>query len=129
MINMVLIKLNGLVFYYIVPETVINNIYFIEEVLCILLVMLLVIVSLFEIRNIHIKILFTISGLLALIMHYYIIWYMTRFENIALYPIVVVETTSRGSSISIDFGQLVLIGILIVWRKQIINYFMKNLKK
>lgn len=111
------------------PETVINNIYLIEEMLCILLVMLLVIVSLFESRNIYIRVSFTITGLLTLIMHYYVFWYMTRFENITLYPILVVETTSRGSSISIDFGQLILLGILIVWRKQIVKYFIKVLKK
>ncbi len=114
--------------YYIVPETVINNVYLIEEMLCILLVMLLVIVSLFESRNIYARLFFTIAGLFTLIMHYYVLWYMTRFENITLYPILVVETTSRGNSISIDFGQLILLGILIVWRKQIIKYFIKVLK-
>ncbi len=114
--------------YYIVPETVINNVYLIEEMLCILLVMLLVIVSLFESRNIYARLFFTIAGLFTLIMHYYVLWYMTRFENITLYPILVIETTSRGNSISIDFGQLILLGILIVWRKQIIKYFIKVLK-
>ncbi len=111
------------------PETVINNIYLIEEMLCILLVMLLVIVSLFESRNIYVRVFFTITSLLTVIMHYYVFWSLSRFENIILYPIVIVETTSKGSSISIDFGQLILLGILIVWRKQIINYFTKNLKK
>ncbi|MCD6301707.1 MAG: hypothetical protein J7L82_06535 [Staphylothermus sp.] len=119
----------GNILYYIVPETIINSIYLIEEILCILMIMLLVIISLFESRSIYTKALFTLVGLITLALHYYVILYMTRFERILIYPILIVETTAKGSSISIDFGQLILLGILIIWRKQVINYFEKILKR
>ena len=117
------------ILYYIIPETLIKGIYTVEEILCILLIVLLITVSLFEIRNTYVKLLFTVFGFVTIIVHYYAVWYMTKFESIILYPMIIVESTTRGSSISIDYGQLILIGILIVWRKNIISFLVKNLKK
>jgi len=44
---------------------------------------------------------------------------MTAFEAIHLYPFIIVEETATGGSISIDIGQLVIVSLIILWRREI----------
>ncbi len=104
---------------YIVPENVINGIYSLEYTLCWLIISLILIIALFEVKGL-VKIIVSIISLLILLLHYSIVINLTRYEEITLLPLFLIESTRNGSVVMIDYGQLVIIGLLYIWRKKLI---------
>jgi len=83
-----------------------------------LIVLLLVVASIFELKGL-VRVFFTLLSIIFVSIHYSIIYYMTAFEAIHLYPFIIVEETATGGSISIDIGQLVIASLIILWRREI----------
>lgn len=83
-----------------------------------LIVLLLIVASIFELRGLA-RVFFTLLSIIFISIHYSIIYYMTAFETIHLYPFIIVEETTTGGSISIDIGQLVIASLIILWRREI----------
>jgi len=83
-----------------------------------LIVLLLIVASIFELKGLA-RIFFTLLSIIFVSIHYSIIYYMTAFEAIHLYPFIIVEETTTGGSISIDIGQLVVASLIILWRREI----------
>jgi hypothetical protein len=106
---------------YNVPVQNIKPIYSIEETICILLIIVIVIISLFEMKNLYVKVTTTIFSLLIIILHYYIYYELTMYEEVKIMPLTIIETVRNGSAIGIDYGQILLIFLIYIWRKQLIN--------
>jgi len=83
-----------------------------------LIVLLLIVASIFELKGLA-RAFFTLLSIIFISIHYSIIYYMTAFETIHLYPFIIVEETTTGGSISIDIGQLVIASLIILWRREI----------
>lgn len=83
-----------------------------------LIVLLLIVASIFELKGL-VRVFFTLLSIIFVSIHYSIVYYMTAFEAIHLYPFIIVEETTTGGSISIDIGQLVVASLIILWRREI----------
>lgn len=104
---------------YIIPTSIIDPLYGYEKIICILLIALLIIISLFEIKGFT-KIIVTIISAIVLAMHYYVLYMLSKFESINILIFFMVESTNNGSALTIDYGQLMIILIIYSWRKEII---------
>ncbi len=113
---------------YNIPVQNIKPIYSIAETICILLIIVLVIISLFEMKNLYIKVITTMFSLLIVILHYYIYSELVTYEEIRIMPLAIIEATRNGSVIGIDYGQILLIFLAYIWRKQLIS-LVKTLKR
>jgi glucan phosphoethanolaminetransferase (alkaline phosphatase superfamily) len=107
--------------FYNIPVQNIEPIYSIEETICVSLIIVIVIVSLFEMKKLYVRILTTIFSLLVVILHYYIYYELIIYEEIKIMPLTIIETTRNGSVIGIDYGQILIISLIYIWRKQLIN--------
>ena len=117
---------------YIIPQSRIIHVYNIQETLCIMIILFLIIGSIFEFK-LWVKIVLSLIASLITILHYYILWMISIYESIAIYPFIVIETNKLGySSISIDFGQLMILTIILLWRDKLVPYikeFMERILK
>ncbi|MET1160584.1 MAG: hypothetical protein ABWW65_06435, partial [Thermoprotei archaeon] len=50
-----------------------------------------------------------------------LLYILYSFEKILLYPLIIIEETGNGSVIAIDYGQLIVLGLLYVWRRRVIR--------
>ncbi len=107
--------------YYVVPEKYINPIYSIEHMLCWLIIALIIVVSLFEMRRI-VRIGTTLLSAIIVILHYYLLYILSRYESVTLYPLIIVEGTVKGSTFMIDYGQIIVLGLIYIWRNKILQY-------
>lgn len=53
---------------------------------------------------------------------------MTTYENILLFPFLIMEVSGEYSTISIDFGQLLLFIIIVLWRKELVRLINRILR-
>jgi len=83
-----------------------------------LLILLLVIASIFEFNKL-VKTILSIIALIVTILHYHILYLLTSIENIAIYPFIVIESTKHGSTLSLDYGQLMILSIILIWRREL----------
>jgi hypothetical protein len=105
---------------YIVPAKTINGFYSIEEALCILLILLVIIVSIFEVKQL-VKFTVTILSLITIGLHYYLLAALSAYESITFLPLFYIEASSKGSVLALDYGQIIVVGLIYLWRKQLIG--------
>lgn len=103
---------------YILSTRIINPLYGYEKVLCILLLIILVIISISEMKRTT-KIVVSIISAVTIIFHYYLFYLLSKFEIINIQLFLVREITSNGTAITIDFGQIIIILIIYLWRREI----------
>jgi len=109
-------KLKATVVYTAVSD--IAYIYSIQEYICMLLILLLVVASIFEFNKL-VKTILSIIALIITILHYHILYLLTSIEKYALYPFIIIESTKYGSTLSIDYGQLMILFIIFLWRREL----------
>ncbi len=117
---------------YIIPAEEMNPIYTAQVAALILFLAILFIAAIFEIRG-RIKTLITALSVIFVSINYYIYLSLLRYENIYIYPLIIIESYKENTVISPDLGQFVLILLIIIWRKEllarlnaIINMFRKR---
>lgn len=111
-----------------IPPSRIEPLYHVQETLCMLLIIFLILISIIEIKFLT-KILLSIFAGAIIIMHYYVIHVVASYEKILFLPFLILETSNNYSAISIDYGQLLILVIILMWRKELVIHISKILLK
>jgi len=111
-----------------IPPSRIEPLYHVQETLCMLLIIFLILISIIEIKFLT-KILLSIFAGAIIIMHYYVIHVVASYEKILFLPFLILETSNNYSAISIDYGQLLILVIILMWRKELVIHINKILLK
>ena len=92
-----------------------------------LLILILLIVASF-LKGGLLKIVFTTLGSLTIILHYTVIYLVETSSslNLIVLPLLLVESTRRGSTVYPDVGQLILLGEILLWRNEIAGLIRKR---
>ena len=107
------------------PPPKIEPVYSIQETLCMLIILFLVIMSIIEIR-LWSKILVSIMSLIIAYLHYYVLYLVSQYETIVFLPFTTIETAGNGySALSIDYGQILIVTTMLLWRKELVNLIRK----
>ncbi|MEM0355065.1 MAG: hypothetical protein QW716_00035 [Desulfurococcaceae archaeon] len=106
-----------------VTSTIINEIYGLSKVVCALMISILILVAILELNNKWSKILLTTLSIVALTIHYIVLAILSNYIRIKLIPLVVIEINEKygGGVMSIDFGQLLALLIIVTWRREIVG--------
>lgn len=112
---------------YVIPATTINPIYVLQEVMCILLIILIIAYSLIEAKGMG-KIILTLLSVPAILVHYLVLFLVSEYEEVSVLPLLIVEKTLHGVAFSVDFGQILVIVLIYMWRKQIITRIKRFIK-
>ena len=96
------------------------SVYLYSGVIGVLIVVLLFIFSLFELKGL-VKIFFTVVALILITLHYIIIYNVSHYERLTLYPFTILEETDIGGSVSPDIGQVTILALIILWRKELLG--------
>jgi len=106
--------------YYIVPTSIIDPIYMLEQIACILLIVLIGLLAFLELNK-KSKTVISIVSAIIIVVHYIILYKVSIFEKITILPLLFIEQNSHGSAFAIDYGQLLILMNLFFWRKEIRN--------
>jgi len=104
--------------YTIVSWRDVSVVYDIQEKICLLIIIFLVIGALFELRYWS-KIVMSIIALSITILHYYVLYLVSRYLEIIPIPFAIIEVNDKGSAVSIDYGQLMILFLIIIWRSEV----------
>lgn len=99
-----------------------------SRLIAVLILILAFIYALFETTRTP-RLIMSILLVLITLMHYIILLHVSSYVEIYFYPLVIVESTSNGSVFYIDFGQLSVILLIVLWRdkvKLLINKFRRG---
>ncbi|MEZ0394037.1 MAG: hypothetical protein ABWK00_03185 [Desulfurococcaceae archaeon] len=96
-----------------------------------LVLIVMVFVTLFDVKKGATKLALSLISLAIVALHYYTLFLlMAEFDvQVLPLPLVLVTSTARGSSMMIDFGQVLVIMLVILWRKDIVDFMRKVWKK
>ncbi len=111
--------------YYIVPTSVIDPIYLLEQVACILLIILIGLLAFLDLNKKG-KIVITAVSALIIVIHYIILYKVSLFEKVTMLPLIFLEKNSHGEAFAIDYGQLLILTNIVLWRKEIITRLHKG---
>ncbi|WFO75835.1 hypothetical protein J4526_02950 [Desulfurococcaceae archaeon MEX13E-LK6-19] len=96
---------------------VIGTIYFLQNIIAVLIIVLLIVTGLTTGK--YVRIVSTSILLVILVLHYYIISMVSGIENITIYPFVIVEGKNGYYTVTIDFGQVIVVSLAWFWRREI----------
>ncbi len=111
--------------YYIVPTSVIDPIYLLEQVACILLIILIGLLAFLDLNR-RGKTIITVISISIIVIHYIILYKVSLFEKITMLPLIFLEQNSHGEAFAIDYGQLLILTNIVLWRKEIIARLRKG---
>ncbi len=111
--------------YYIVPTSVIDPIYLLEQVACILLIILIGLLAFLDLNKKG-KIIITTVSALIIVIHYIILYKVSLFEKVTMLPLIFLERNSHGEAFAMDYGQLLILTNIVLWRKEIITRLHKG---
>ncbi|WP_440060161.1 hypothetical protein ACSU1N_03160 [Thermogladius sp. 4427co] len=92
--------------------------YELSSIICLLIIALVILSSLFKGRWLKISI--TLIGISTIILNY-LVFYLVSENNvsISILPLFIIESTSKGSSISPDIGQIIALSLIVLWRREL----------
>lgn len=102
-----------------------QDIIVLQKVIAIGILLLLIIVS-FSSPKSPMKIVATFITLFVIVAHYAVLLSFTKYVNVAIYPFIVIESASGGSVLYVDFGQLLLVLLLIAWRNEFHGFLKRS---
>lgn len=91
-----------------------------HKLVALLMFVLLVMISLLEMKGLT-KLLLSIVLASLFITNYLVLLYISRYVDLAVYPLFVVESTSKGSTLYIDLGQVSALLAALIWRNSILK--------
>lgn len=101
-----------------IPKEIIEPIYRVQEIIAILIIVSIIVYILFA--NKLIKYVLTVLLILISLLHYSLLVTISPLERIMVLPLILIETNVYGySTITIDFGQVALIALIVMWRRKI----------
>ncbi len=113
---------------YIIPTTAINPLYNFGQVLCLGLIILVILASIIELNKLGRLILSSISLLVAVI-HYYTLTLLLKYESIVLLPFLVIEDHGKYSAVSLDYGQILLIMVVVLYHREVWRTIMEAYRR
>lgn len=111
-------------------DSMISTIYFIQKLVAATIVISLILASI-NVDNRYLKTSSLIVLLALTVMHYCILFMISGFEKVFIYPFIVIEAINDFSSMSIDIGQITIITLLWMWRNRIkssLTHFIRILR-
>ncbi|MGB9826958.1 hypothetical protein IMZ38_02305 [Thermosphaera chiliense] len=105
-----------------------TNVYFLQEVSAVLLLAILAFILLAGVKGWR-RYVVTWLSLVLIILHYTVISIISKYAKVTVLPLIVVEHDSYGGSLYVDYGQLAILTILIVWRREIYERIKKIANK
>ena len=116
-INLKISESRGVITVILNPEITL-----LSQIIAILILLVIIIVALFEIQGI-VRDVLTVMFLMLMIINYGVIYVVAESGvSIAIYPLTIVEQYDPYGSIYPDLGQISLLFILIMWRREILKY-------
>lgn len=100
-------------------------VYLYSGVAGVLIVVLIFVFSLFELKGL-VKVFFTAVALILIALHYIVIYNISHYEGVALYPFIILEETDIGGSISPDIGQIAILALIILWRRELLGLLQRK---
>ncbi len=116
--------------YYIIPTSLINPLYALGETLCAFLLLLVLLASFIELNKTG-KMLLSATSLVVIILHYYVYFLLSKYEEIIILPLFIEETRNGYSVYSLDYGQLLILAVILLYHKPLrmkVRLFIKWLK-
>jgi hypothetical protein len=95
-----------------------TNVYLLQGVLAVVLLVELGFILLVGLKGWR-KYVITWLSLALMILHYSVIYTISLYAKVAILPLIVVEHDSYGGSLYVDYGQLAVLTLLLVWKKEI----------
>ncbi|MGC9181080.1 MAG: hypothetical protein ACP5GP_00735 [Thermogladius sp.] len=70
----------------------------------------------------------TILGLVVVLLHYTVVYLVVTSTDVqlAVLPLLIVESTTKGSTLYPDIGQIIVLGILFLWWDKIAGALKKR---
>lgn len=104
----------------------ISLVYELSSIVGVLILILLIVASF--LKGGLLKIVFTTLGSLTVLLHYTIVYLVETSSSLSLIilPLLLVESTSKGSTIYPDVGQLIILGEILLWRSEIAGLIRKR---
>jgi glucan phosphoethanolaminetransferase (alkaline phosphatase superfamily) len=116
-INLNISESRGVITVILNPEITL-----LSQIIAILILLVIIIVALFEIQGI-VRDVLTVMFLMLMIINYGVIYAVAESGvSIAIYPLTIVEQYDPYGSIYPDLGQISLLFILIMWRRELLKY-------
>lgn len=101
-----------------IPKEIIEPVYRVQEIIAFLIIVSIIVYILFA--NKLIKYILTLLLILISLLHYSLLVTISPLEKITILPLILIETNIYGySTITIDFGQVALIALIVMWRRKI----------
>lgn len=89
-----------------------------HKLVALLMFILLVMISLLEVKGLA-KLALSVVLASLIITNYLVLIYISRYVDLAIYPLFVVESTSKGSTLYIDLGQVSALLVALIWKSSI----------
>ncbi len=104
----------------------ISLVYELSSIVGVLILILLIVASF--LKGGLLKIVFTTLGSLTVLLHYTIVYLVETSSslNLIILPLLLVESTSKGSTVYPDVGQLIILGEILLWRSEIAGLIRKR---
>lgn len=116
-INLKISESRGVITVILNPEITL-----LSQIIAILILLVIIIVALFEIQGI-VRDVLTVMFLMLMIINYGVIYAVAESGvSITIYPLTIVEQYDPYGSIYPDLGQISLLIILIMWRRELLKY-------
>ncbi len=109
---------------YIISIDKMFTVYQLQEINAVLILVSIIIYVLMQ--NKITKYILSIILSTVIVLNYVIYYLVTSYEIIKLYPFIVMEISHSGySSISFDVGQIAIVALIMLWRKELRNILSK----
>jgi len=105
---------------YIVPRSSIDPLYTLQSLACIFIIILVILYSFIELNKTG-RLILTFTSIAIILVHYTIIYMASRYVEIQPLPLLLLEETGKGAVIEPDYGQIIFISLLILWRREILG--------
>ncbi len=102
--------------YYIIPTSLINPLYTLGEALCVVILLLVLLASFIELNKTG-KMILSATSLVVIILHYYIYLLLSKYEGVTILPLFIRETRNGYSVYSLDYGQLLILAVILLYHK------------
>ncbi|MEM4436389.1 MAG: hypothetical protein QXO22_05495 [Thermosphaera sp.] len=97
-----------------------TSVYFLQALAGALIIALLAFLVLFGSRGFR-RYIVTWMIIVLIILHYSIVLVVSGIAKVTILPLVIIEHDSYGGSIYPDYGQLAVLVLIILWRKEVFN--------
>lgn len=97
-----------------------TSVYFFQALAGALIIALLAFLALFGSKGFR-RYIVTWMIIVLIILHYSIVLVVSRIAKVTILPLIIIERDTYGGSIYPDYGQLAVLVLITLWRKEVFN--------